>query len=464
MRDLYRSPLFRLLVCLVLVCSLLINLSPIRAKATSVVAGLTITELLTLLTMVVAGGAGVYWTFDTFDQAVDTIGTKIHDQIVIDDEGPGDEDALDHLVNLTDNINGMWNGDGSGFDPNLGTKIARALLGYIAAFVGASIITGGLTAEGEEETAPEGYAYYNGVLIPIIPLHKNYTYNVLSYHKESSTYYCIRSSIALYCNDTVLRNPESTRLAYSEIVHDPAIVEYVWKVSQALDGTYYCYRSLSDFDIIWADYDLLRGDGSLYLAASEPVYVSTETTTIEPIYVGDIPDQIQNGDYTDEEKEELLLAPLPEYLDITKVMQSPATAYEDYLALQQKVLDGELTPQEALNQMSGESTGTGTDPSEPTETPEEDPEVSLGLSDLTLDLSDYFPFCIPFDLYDFFACLNADPVAPVIAWQIPVPGGEPYPLELDLSVFDEVAQLLRRLQLLLFCVGLAFKTRDLIKG
>ena len=82
----------------------------------------------------------------------------------------------------------------------------------------------------------------------------------------------------------------------------------------------------------------------------------------------------------------------------------------------------------------------------------------------TLDLKEYFPFCIPFDLYDFFTCLNADPVAPVIEWLIPLPGGDTYPLELDLSSFDPVAQLLRRLQLLLFCVGLAFKTRDLIKG
>lgn len=454
MRDLYRSPLFRLLVCLVLICSLLINLSPIRAKATSVVAGLTITELLTLLTMVVAGGAGVYWTFDTFDQAVDTIGTKIHDQIVIDDEGPGDEDALDHLVNLTDNINGMWNGDGSGFDPNLGTKLARALLGYIAAFVGASIVTGGLTDE-EETEAPVGYAYYNGVLLPDNDGYKtNYLYHFIVSHETTGMYY-------YHCTD---REP-----SYNNYEERVKATGTLWRAES--DGTSaWAGNSASGtygYNYIWSNFDVYDLNGVLTYAASEPTYVSSETTTIEPIYVGDIPDQIQNGDYTDEEKEELLLAPLPEYLDITKVMQSPATAYEDYLALQQKVLDGELTPQEALNQMSGESTGTGTDPSEPsepTETPEEDPEVSLGLSDLTLDLSDYFPFCIPFDLYDFFACLNADPVAPVIAWQIPVPGGEPYPLELDLSVFDEVAQLLRRLQLLLFCVGLAFKTRDLIKG
>jgi hypothetical protein len=82
----------------------------------------------------------------------------------------------------------------------------------------------------------------------------------------------------------------------------------------------------------------------------------------------------------------------------------------------------------------------------------------------TLDLKQYFPFCIPFDLYAFFTCLNAEPVAPVIEWIIPLPGGKTYPFEIDLSAFDSVAQILRRMQLLLFCVGLAFKTRDLIKG
>lgn len=89
---------------------------------------------------------------------------------------------------------------------------------------------------------------------------------------------------------------------------------------------------------------------------------------------------------------------------------------------------------------------------------------SSDMGHFTLDLKEYFPFCIPFDLYDFFTCLNASPVAPVIEWVIPMPGGGTYPMEIDLSVFDSVAQLLRRLQLLLFCVGLAFKTRDLIKG
>lgn len=89
---------------------------------------------------------------------------------------------------------------------------------------------------------------------------------------------------------------------------------------------------------------------------------------------------------------------------------------------------------------------------------------SASVDHFSISLSDYFPFCIPFDLYDFFVCLNADPEAPVIDWLIPFPGTDGFKIELDLSSFDSVAQLLRTLQLLLFCVGLAFKTRDLIKG
>ena len=92
------------------------------------------------------------------------------------------------------------------------------------------------------------------------------------------------------------------------------------------------------------------------------------------------------------------------------------------------------------------------------------PPVSSDIAGYTFDLKDIFPFCIPFDIYNFLKCLDAPPEAPVINWKIYAPGGGMYPITIDLSCFDEVAQLLRRLELLLFCVGLAIKTRDLIKG
>lgn len=75
-----------------------------------------------------------------------------------------------------------------------------------------------------------------------------------------------------------------------------------------------------------------------------------------------------------------------------------------------------------------------------------------------------FPFCIPFDLYRFVSCLAADPVAPSIDWRFYVPGIVDETITIDLAPYDSVAQILRTLELLLFCVGLAFVTRKIIRG
>ena len=73
-------------------------------------------------------------------------------------------------------------------------------------------------------------------------------------------------------------------------------------------------------------------------------------------------------------------------------------------------------------------------------------------------------FCIPFDIYDFFNLLAADPVTPSFSWDLPLPGGGTHTMEIDLSAFDGVAAICRKLMALAFLIGLAVKTRDLIKG
>ena len=83
-----------------------------------------------------------------------------------------------------------------------------------------------------------------------------------------------------------------------------------------------------------------------------------------------------------------------------------------------------------------------------------------------IKVTDIFPFCIPFDIYRFFSCLAADPVAP--SFTIPVIvensfGIPAYSVEIDFSKFDSVAAILRKMELLGFCVGLAFVTNKLIK-
>lgn len=80
-------------------------------------------------------------------------------------------------------------------------------------------------------------------------------------------------------------------------------------------------------------------------------------------------------------------------------------------------------------------------------------------------LASVFPFCLPFDVYHFFQCLSAAPVAPHFEWEMQIPGIIDYTWVIDLSGFNTVAQILRTVELLAFCVGLAFVTRSMfIRG
>ena len=103
---------------------------------------------------------------------------------------------------------------------------------------------------------------------------------------------------------------------------------------------------------------------------------------------------------------------------------------------------------------------------EPDEKNVDNPAESDEVKKYKVKLVDIFPFCIPYDIYRFLNCLKADPVAP--SFDIPIIaansfGLEEYTYTLDLSQFDSVAKILRTMELLVFCVGLAFVTNNLIK-
>lgn len=89
--------------------------------------------------------------------------------------------------------------------------------------------------------------------------------------------------------------------------------------------------------------------------------------------------------------------------------------------------------------------------------PAADPEV------YQVDLKDFFPFCIPFDLFDIVTAFAAEPEAPVFEWPISVPRwGFEYTLKVDLQEWEDIASLFRTLELTIFCVGLAIVTREKI--
>lgn len=83
-------------------------------------------------------------------------------------------------------------------------------------------------------------------------------------------------------------------------------------------------------------------------------------------------------------------------------------------------------------------------------------------------LEEIFPFCIPFDLYEFFSVLDAEPVAPSFTWTADFPdalgGPREVTLDFDTPEWNAAARVLRTLELLAFIVGLMVITRKLIRG
>lgn len=107
---------------------------------------------------------------------------------------------------------------------------------------------------------------------------------------------------------------------------------------------------------------------------------------------------------------------------------------------------------------------------EPTAKPTTEPLPTTKPGDIdssqpVVDLSKFFPFCIPFDLIHLIQALDAEPVAP--KWTLKL---EPpiFPVEwevvLDLSEFESLAKIFRTGETLLFVVGLILITRGIIKG
>lgn len=101
-----------------------------------------------------------------------------------------------------------------------------------------------------------------------------------------------------------------------------------------------------------------------------------------------------------------------------------------------------------------------TEAPKPTNTPEQDQQNVNVMA--TTGLAEKFPFCIPFDLFNMMSHFTANRSAPYIDVTIDFgPAGEQH-IELDFSVWDSVAALLRLLELVVFIAGLALAARRMI--
>lgn len=86
------------------------------------------------------------------------------------------------------------------------------------------------------------------------------------------------------------------------------------------------------------------------------------------------------------------------------------------------------------------------------------------LDNYTIDLRDFFPFCIPFDLWDMLNLLESAPAPVSVEWQFDFGQLGEYQMEINLEEWNSVAQTLRTMELLAFCFGLAMLTKRILMG
>ena len=507
MRNFFRSPLFRCLVCLILVGCVLVNLSPIRADAFAGGAALTAVVGSAAAVAVVAGAMHALGVMPTSD-------TSVFEGVV--------NDCVDALTASGVFLNGMTSilqlSDGVVVKNHVNQGIIQAILDWLFA---------NDVATEQPVAVPSGKWLYNSVAFPPLPSFSNFDSTPYLIIFPSGYLYAFSSEPTGYFNGSTLYWGPSAGGYYE--FYDYNSNGYYLKSSQTLPSPY--GGAWSSTSVIWSNFDFYnRNTGELIISASNPITESYsqiavaaglaagqigadiktdyETWVEEGVvavdfgigYVDD-PNTHNDDDEDGDDDTGTEIGPTvpPGELDPpspdTQVAPSPSpspwwknnkwlnigggivgwelgkvTRYlldQTQTDVQTGTADPQYKPDTSLFGNGGNGNNTVVDPDPPTSDPSNpttpsDPEISVDFP-MMFDLKDFFPFCIPFDLYDFFSVLDAPPEAPQFHWELCDLSGNIYPIDVDLSTWDDLASFFRKLQLFLFITGLAAATRKYIK-
>ena len=476
MRRILHSRLLRCIVCFCLICCIFVNCSPIRAKAVVpesilVGAGIVIGSILL--------GLGVGMGQDSTQQVLTNLVNDCVD-VIKSDYDFIDEDALIQVY-------ADYSAETARYYAS--RELVEAVQTWMFESETLKYISG--------TTVPEGYAYYNGYLLPVIPA-SDYPQYIYRYNDSKLRLITVYTSSPLkintYGTDSYIGYANDCNELYYDYLEDSSIAE--WRGPGKSSG----YGGIHISKIIWISEDASNSDGSITMEGMEPSSTldSYYESLVEGIALGHVANPDDDlptgypvwsggaisipGSTADEDErtgypigiadslsgtlglsQEDVWAGKSTYTGSSSV---PGTDTETGTETETKTLADILAGVKAIPKAIADAVADAIAavkaiPAEVAEATKA--EVTTDLDGLSLDLKDFFPFCIPFDLYAFFGCLNAAPEAPVFELALPTPFGS-YSFTVDLSPYDSVAEICRKLQLLLFCIGLAFETRNLIKG
>lgn len=98
----------------------------------------------------------------------------------------------------------------------------------------------------------------------------------------------------------------------------------------------------------------------------------------------------------------------------------------------------------------------------PTKTPTK--KVEQTNATMMVDLHEFFPFCVPYDLIHLVKCFCAEPQTPKFDINLKLPYIGKIDTCLDLTMFNEAARILRILETIGFILSLVLVSRNLIRG
>lgn len=102
--------------------------------------------------------------------------------------------------------------------------------------------------------------------------------------------------------------------------------------------------------------------------------------------------------------------------------------------------------------------------SKPDPDPDPQPDIDVDIGSYKADLTNIFPFCLPFDFIHLLQALDAEPVTPCFDFPFVVPALDmDITLQLDLSFLNEVMKIFRLCETVSFIVMLIFITPKLIR-
>lgn len=477
-----KKRIFRALVCFVLICVFMINTSPIRIRvgATAVdpvsvgaaailmwfigtymgvVFNPTTANLNSLWNTIQVDVPPAIYSYyddeeaavaaqDDWQRAMYNFDFSIYDDDDFDE--PDDSDPGDSSEEVFDAEKSKW---GFGFNKSNTIAIGAELGAFLVDYFANIAEQGGFEAFTGAE-APEGYAYYNGLLLPSFecPSHSHEYY--FGYSSGDSIYMCCTYAPLSSTSGGFFVDSSDEKVYY----HRSQFVDGEWKY---LGLSYFQNGKSYDFNVTWTSFDLLSDTGDVVLSGMEPT--SRATIFVEPdMYFGDYPDQIEDGSFDEDSVK------MPVF-DFSQLMESSAYAQEAVRSMYNQIYNGDMSYNDYVDQIQADNSivdpgGNPTvDPSLPGPV---DPSAPLpspppALGDYTLDLRDFFPFCIPFDIYALLSLLAAEPEAPKFEFDLWIPYADyNWHIVIDLSRWDNVAAALRTMELLLFIVGLGVATRN----